>query len=169
MMMRLSRKTSSAFSFCLKRMNTLASFESDIAKSYCHSLDAGDGVFDLLGDLRFELCWACAELRDHNRYNGNIDIRHPRDGSLWKLTIPIAISAVVATIGGSGFRIDHAETLSAINILRAIRRKTCPRYRRGFAKSNTVFDQRRSMPQNPGAGRRLAIAPDRPFESTSKP
>src|SRR5260370_39817943 len=102
-------------------------------------------------------------------------------GSLWKLTRPIAIIAAVATIGGSGFRIDQAETLSAINILRAIRRKTGPRYRRGFAKSNTVFDlcreSRRRTPgarwlllgETPRAGRRLAIAPDRPFESTAKP
>jgi hypothetical protein len=43
-----------------------------------HALDAGDGVFDRLGDLGFELGGCRAELRDHDRDHGNVGRRQPR-------------------------------------------------------------------------------------------
>src|SRR4051794_30472491 len=41
--------------------------------------DAGHRVLDLLADLTFELDRRCAELRDHDRHHGNVDVRHARD------------------------------------------------------------------------------------------
>ena len=43
------------------------------------AFDAGDAVFDGLGDLRFKFRGRCAELRHGDGNDRNIGIRQPRD------------------------------------------------------------------------------------------
>ena len=43
-----------------------------------HALDAGNAVFDGLGDLRFQLGRGCAELRDRDRDHRNVGAGQPR-------------------------------------------------------------------------------------------
>src|SRR5262245_5715074 len=45
-------------------------------------VDAGNGILHLLGNLRFEPPGPCTELRDQNRYEGNVDVWISRDRQL---------------------------------------------------------------------------------------
>ena len=47
-----------------------------------HALDAGDAVFDGLGNLRFQFRWRGAELRDRDRNHGNVGRGQPRHREL---------------------------------------------------------------------------------------
>ena len=80
--------------------------------------DPGDGVLDRLRDPRFELRGCSPELRDGDRDDGNVDIRHARDRQLGEADVAEATIAAAMTRGGSGCRIDHAEILIAISTTR---------------------------------------------------
>ena len=56
----------------------------DRRRNVPHALDAGDAVFDRLGDLRFKFRRRCAELRDGHRNHRDVGARQPRHRELGK-------------------------------------------------------------------------------------
>ena len=82
-----------------------------------HALDAGDAVFDGLGDLRLKLGGRRAELRRPRPRSPECrPIGSRVIASLVKLTQPSTSRMIEKTMDGSGLRIDHAEILRAISV-----------------------------------------------------